>query len=150
MAHGRRMEAMLLTPHPSGFPQGLCVSGSARLRVCACVLVSLKQYSRPPCARNTTGCRSESLERGLPLNEFPVHPGVTHEYTPPLPFTPTTQPTHKHAGLCVLLLLRPCPPSCLINNAFSRQGCAATPSPHTSLALPHTGVLRTGYHQTGS
>lgn len=76
MAHGQKLEAVLLTSHPSGSPQGVCVW------VCICVLVSLQLYSRPPCALNTTGFRSKGLEHGLPVNLLPVHHGVTHEHTP--------------------------------------------------------------------
>lgn len=130
-----------MTPQPFGFPLGLCVSVSARLSVCACVLVSLKQQSRPPCARNTTGCRSESLERGLPVNEFPVHPGVTHESTPPC-FHLLQSTTGCNTDTRARSLLCACPPGCLINNAFSRQGRAATLSTHTSLALQHTEGLQ--------
>lgn len=141
MAHGQRMEALLLTPQPSGFPQGLCVNVSARLYVCACVLVSLKQYSRPPCAQNTTGCRSESPERGLPLNEFPVHPGVTHEYTPPC-FHYVRSTTGWNTNTRARALLCSCQLGCLIKNAFSRQGRGVTLSTHTGLALQHTEVLQ--------
>lgn len=70
-------EVILLTSHPSSFPQDECVS--EHVSVYVCVFVSLKQSSRPPCAQNTTGCRSKSLERGLPVNEFPVPLG---SYTP--------------------------------------------------------------------
>lgn len=76
MAHGQTMQAILLTSHPSGFPQGVCVS------VCMCVLCSLQLYSRPPCVLNTTGFRSKSPERGYPVNGLPVLHEVTDEYTP--------------------------------------------------------------------
>lgn len=80
---------------PLWLPSG-CVSAWAC--VCVCVLVSLQLYSRPAFALNTTGCRSKSLDHGLPVNGFPVHPRVTREYTPMclhlLP--PTCAHTHNH------------------------------------------------------
>lgn len=123
----------VIDPSPLWLPSG-CVSASACMSVCACVFVSLKQHSRPPCAQTTTGCRSESLERGLPLNEFPVHPGVTHES--PLPCSPcnTNTPTPR-------LLLRP--PGCLINNAFSRQG----PRCHAVRSYPSGTATYRGAHR---
>lgn len=63
---------------PLWLPSG-CVSVS--LSTCVCALLCLQLYSRPPHPLNTTGCRSKSLEHGLPVNRFPVHPRVTHKYT---------------------------------------------------------------------
>lgn len=85
----------VIDPSPLWLPSG-CVS--ARMGVCACVFVSLKQHSRPPCAQTSTGCRSESLERGLPLNELPVHPGVTHQSR--LPRSPCNTDTPARRLLC--------------------------------------------------
>lgn len=116
-------------------------SGCVCLTVCVCVLVSLELYSRPPCAWNITGCRSKSLEHGLPLNEFPMHPGVTHEYTPWC--------LHLLISMCAGTHTRthplrcPCQPSCLINNAFLYWGCAATLSTRNTQAKQHTEVLKT-------
>lgn len=125
----------VIDPSPLWLPSG-CVSASARMSACACVFVSLKQHSRPPCAQTTTGCRSESPERGLPLNEFPVHPGVTHDSTPPCSPCNTDTPTRR------LLCSRP--PGCLINNAFSRQG---PPRCHAVRSYPSGTATYRGAHR---
>lgn len=39
-------------------------SGCMCLSECVCVLASPQLYSRPPCAQNTTGFRSNSHKRG--------------------------------------------------------------------------------------
>lgn len=108
-------------------------SGCVCLSAGTCVLVSLQLYSRPPCALNTTGCRSKSLERGLPVNGFPVHHGVTHEYSYLCVHTYTD--THIQTRVN-----QACQPSCLIKNAFLYQACAATLSAHNTQAMQHTDV----------
>lgn len=77
-----------------------------------CVSVSLKLYAGPPCAWNTAGFRSKSLERGLNANEFPVNPWVTHGYAPRRLRLLVRVRAQTHPLRC------PCQASCLITNAF--------------------------------
>lgn len=86
-----------------------------------CVLVSLKLYAGPPCAWNTAGFRSKSLERGLNANGFPVNPWVTHGYAPRRLHLLVRVRAQTHPLRC------PCQASRLITNAFLSTGLALLP-----------------------
>lgn len=117
-----------LTP-PASPRMSVCLSMCVCVYVC--VFVSLKQSSRPPCARNTTGCRSKSLERGLRVNEFPVPLG---SHTDIHPFTHINVRSHRQTHCNTTMLTNPlqcpCQSGCLTKNVFIYQGCAAKLSTH--------------------